>query len=347
MFYNYEIRNNNSEEILYLYLNMKYEFSNEFSLEDDIDLARRSKNFIQNNNIPFHGSRVYLIVDGIIVKSIDIANIIGNPITSSFSVNNFMVCIKFDDSSTIEVSLREYLISILFSYFNLDIHDEVLKCICILYSGYAYKLMKTDKLIISTNKFSNYKFVSYYKTIFPHFDSILKKFNYIISEVDSIFLGYNNDYILPFIHYSNGGRTLANNLYPYLSSVKSLWDMASPYYIHIKDISFQEVNNYLDLSLENNSSFFISLKNNSQRIILGNKPYTLKEIKKIFHLNSDNIYLIVYQDFLRIITIGLGNAHGLSIYGANEIAKNGGLFYHILNYYFPKTKLFIHAKEPS
>ena len=51
MFYNYEIRNNNSEEILYLYLNMKYEFSNEFSLEDDIDLARRSKNFIQNNNI--------------------------------------------------------------------------------------------------------------------------------------------------------------------------------------------------------------------------------------------------------------------------------------------------------
>ena len=66
MFYNYEIHNNGKEDILYLFLTMKYEFSSEFNLQDENDLKRRTKNFIQSNHIPFHGNHIYLIVDGIV-----------------------------------------------------------------------------------------------------------------------------------------------------------------------------------------------------------------------------------------------------------------------------------------
>ena len=66
MNYNYEIINN----ILYLYLDYKYEFGLELSNYKDLD--RRCNNFIKNNNIKYFGNKVYLIINGIIVKSINI-----------------------------------------------------------------------------------------------------------------------------------------------------------------------------------------------------------------------------------------------------------------------------------
>lgn len=347
MFYNYEIHNNGKEDILYLYLTMKYEFSNEFNLEDENDLKRRTKNFIQSNHIPFRGNHIYLIVDGIVVKSIDISKTIYNFLPSSYSSDSFMISIKLDDQSICEISLREYLISILFSYFDLNLHDEVLKCICILYNGYCYKMMKEHKIIVSSDEFHDYKPISYYKVKYFSFESISKRFNSIISEVDSIFLGYKNDYILPFIHYSNCGKTSTNSLYPYLSSVQSLWDLASPYYINVCDFSYQELNRILNLSLDNHSTISIIVRKNSQRIMFENKTYTIKELQKIFHLKSNNMYFIIYQNFLRVITFGLGDSFGFSIFGANEIAKSGTYYYNILNYYFPKTQLFQYVKELS
>ena len=176
MFYNYEIHNNGKEDILYLFLTMKYEFSSEFNLQDENDLKRRTKNFIQSNHIPFHGNHIYLIVDGIVVKSIDISKTIYNSFPSSYSSDYFMVSIKLEDNSICEISLKDYLISVLFSYFDLNLHDEVLKCICILYNGYIYKMMKENEGVVVSDEFHNYKPISYYKSKFSSFDSILKKF---------------------------------------------------------------------------------------------------------------------------------------------------------------------------
>ena len=51
MFYKYEIKNNGTEDVLYLYLSINYEFSRELVLNSkDDDLARRARNFIRNNN---------------------------------------------------------------------------------------------------------------------------------------------------------------------------------------------------------------------------------------------------------------------------------------------------------
>ena len=347
MFYNYEIHNNGKEDILYLYLTMKYEFSDDFSFEDENDLRRRTNNFIQSNNIPFRGSHIYLIVDGIIVKSIDISNAVYQSFSSSYSTDNFMVSIKMEDDSLCEISLRDYLLSILFCYFSFDIHDEVLKCICVLYSGYAYKLMEDQKYIVAEDNFIRYRPFLYYKTIFSSFDYIKKRLNTIISAVDSVFLDYENNYILPFIHYCNSGKTITNSLYPYLSSVQSLWDMASFNYVNVHDFSYHELSTIFKLSLKKKHTISIISKGSSKRIIFENKMYSLNEIKTLLHLKSDNIYFIIYKDFLRVITIGLGNSYGLSIFGANELAKDGIPYYAILNYYFPKTKLFKHVKELS
>jgi stage II sporulation protein D len=158
-----------------------------------------------------------------------------------------------------------------------------------------------------------------------------------------MYLSYNNKYILPFIHYSNNGKTLSNKNYPYLSSVKSLWDITSPYYVEVKNYTYQEINNKLNINISCNSNIHITDKN----ISFDNNMFTKEEIRNIFNIKSSDMYIIINNDNISFISRGWGNFYGLSIYGSNCIANNGGKYFNILKYYFPKTKLYKYTKELS
>ena len=348
MFYKYEVVHNNQEELLYLYLNMKYEFANEFSWDNQKDLTRRTKNFIVSNNIPFHGTKVYLIIDDKVVKSLNIQDIEEvTPISDEYSLDQYMISIKLDDQAICEISLREYLLSILFSMYQENILDEVYKAIGVLFNTYAYRCMKKDGYIVGDNSFARYQPISHYRDLIPSFEKVYTYFNNILNDINCVFLSYHDEYILPFIHYSNSGKTLSNSMYPYLSSVKSLWDMASPYYIDIEDISFKEIYQRLGISLKEDSNITMVNRNNQKEIVLDQAIYTMEEFKNTFHLKSTDLFIIIHSDHLRIITRGWGNSYGLSIFGACEIAKGGAKYYQILKYYFPKVKLSKYIKELS
>ena len=348
MFYKYEIQNNGNEDILYLYLSMKYEFSQELSFDDNKDLGRRTKNFITTNHIPFHGDKVYLIVDGIIVKTLRISDFDTTPFPNNeYSCHSFVVNIQLEDHSLSEITLKDYLISVLFSKYMDSLPDEVLKSMCVLYNTYAYKMMKEENYISANNSFAIYKPISYYKSCFDTFQDIFTRLENIVISVDGMFLSYQNNYILPFMHYSNNGKTLSNSKYPYLSSVKSLWDLASPYYVEIHDFSYDEIGKILNISIQKNSHISMFIKDHVRKIVLGDVIYTVEEFKTLLGLKSEDIYLIINSDSLRIITKGWGNSLGLSIFGACEIAKNGSKYYNILKYFFPKVKLYKYVKELS
>jgi len=349
MFYKYEIINNGKEDILYLYLTMKYEFSKELTINsDDNDLSRRTKNFISTNSINFNGKRVYLIVDGIIVKSLDISEVkqdIKRDLI--YSCDNFLINIKDDDNSIFEITLREYLTSVLLYNYSYNVHDEVLKAIVVLYNTYAYKMMRDNNFIYSDDSFFNYVDPGDYKNTYQDYEKILLRINAIITEVDCTFLSYENDYILPFIHYSNSGRTLSNNCYPYLSSVKSLWDITSPYFVEVKNFSYTDLGKLLNMDINSKSTIEIFGKNSLKKVKFDNKLFSIEEIRKLLDLKSTDIYIIIYNNYLKVITQGYGSSYGLSLFGSNEIANNGAKYYNILNYYFPKTKLFKYIKELS
>ena len=340
MYYNYEIRSNGYEDILYLYLTMKYEFSKE--LTNSNDLGRRTKNFIQNNNIPFRGNKVYLIVDGIVVKVLDLSK--ENINTNKFFSDTFNLNITLEDDSICEITLREYLQSILLDKYNNE--TEVLKAIAILFTTYALKMMKEEKCL-SYDRFITYRSLKYYQDKFNNYNQLITRINNIINSIDGLYLAYQNEYILPFIHYSNEGKTKTNSNYPYLSSVKSLWDLAAPTYLNITNITYEELNNCLKTNINSNTKIEIYKKDNSRIIKFNNKIFTIEEIKQLLNLKSLEIYIISYPKYLKFITIGNGNSYGLSIYGSNEIAKNGGKYYDILKYYFPKTVLYKNIKELS
>lgn len=63
MFEHYEIKYENEEEILYLYLNYDYEFAN-------LDINSKVKQYISNMKIKFNGIKVVIVVGGIIIGTL-------------------------------------------------------------------------------------------------------------------------------------------------------------------------------------------------------------------------------------------------------------------------------------
>ena len=346
MYYKYEIINNGKEDILYLYLNMKYEFSKELIGNDFNDLSRRTKNFINSNNINFKGKKVYLIVDNIVVKTVDISNATIDYYNdnSMYNPDGFMLNIELADSSICEMSLRDYLLNQLLSFYSYKFHNEVYKAICVLFNTYAFKMMSKNKLIPFNDSFSSYDLVAEYKSS-SDYNNIIDNFNLIIDEVKGQFLTYNNDYILPFIHYSNSGYTLSNINYPYLSSIKCLWDLISNNYINYHDYDYNYLSNLLNIPVTSKSRIDIINSYNDKYIIIDKKKFSFSEFKTLLNLISSDFYFIVYNNYLRIINIGCGNSYGLSLFSANEIAKNGSKYNNILSYFFPKTKLYKYIKK--
>ena len=339
MFYKYEIKNNE----LYLYLTMNYEFSNELNYNSDSNLNKITLDFINTNNIEFNGHVINYVVDNIVVKKVNLlkSSPINNPL---YSCDNFMVNVKLDDNSLCELSLKDYLLSILFEKYNVNYNVELLKCICILYNTYAYRCMSNDKVIIGSNYFSLYKPLKYYKDIYSNYDELTNYFYSIIKEVDCMFLSYNNQFILPFIHYSNSGKTLSNPKYPYLSSVSSIWDILSKDFITVKEYTYSKFNDLFNINISNKSNFTFINQNNTKKLKIDNKIFSLEELKNLLNLNSCEFNFIINKDIIKVITKGQGNFLGLSLYGGNEIAKNGSKYNSILKYYFPKAKLLCYIK---
>lgn len=74
MFYKSLISKVNNEQILYLYFENNYEFSNEFNDNGILNknIIDTAKSYINNNKIPFYGNSVYLVSQGIIFGSINL-----------------------------------------------------------------------------------------------------------------------------------------------------------------------------------------------------------------------------------------------------------------------------------
>lgn len=347
MFYRYEIKNNGKEEILYLYLTMTYEFSKELGTKsNNKEIARRTKNFIKNNSIDFKGKKVYLVIDNIVVKTLELKNtneIEQLKMTNDTYNNNSSIILKTDNQITIELSLKDYLLGILATNTINNLELTTLKALCVLYRTYAYMQMKENNFIASTNEYQLYKPITYYKLIWlDNYQNNYNKLYKAINDTECEFITYNDNYILPFIHITNNGKTEKNNKYPYLESRISLWDYSSPYYLQIKDYDYDSISNILKLNKEqikNISILELNESNHINKIKIDNKIYNGNEFKNLLDLKSTDINIIINPTYIRFITKGWGNNLGLSQFGANEIAKVGCSYIDIIKYYFPNTNI--------
>lgn len=175
-------------------------------------------------------------------------------------------------------------------------------------------------------------------------------------------LTYENKYADALYHEVSIGKTVSSEeIYsvavPYLISVDSSQDVESPDYMDVKILPYDEVLQKLIKADKRGRLEKIDKKQNVkilksslkitkhtdngfvQEIMAQDNKWTGEEWKKIFDLNSTNFYLENYNGKLRMVTVGKGHDMGMSLYGANTLAKKQLSATTILSYYYPGTKI--------
>lgn len=250
MFYNYKILTVNDEEILYLYVNSIFEFSLELENkinDKDTTVYNKVKNYIEIMDIDFTGKKVMLVVDGIIIGSLMLANnsLEENNRDSIFQYKEFVDLDKDDnieiitDNRATFTSDEDYIVSKFIrtidkkgrvSFVSIDncLTNILSKIIPPTYEKEALKsaaiLARTTlfKELSQNNYLDNYEENNYLKELWKSkYNSYINNLTSAVEETRNIYLENNGNftnitekYKVPFSNY--GANLLAKRGYNYL-----------------------------------------------------------------------------------------------------------------------------------
>lgn len=185
MFYKYLILNLNNKEILYLFLDNKYEISSEFPKDIKNDnIQEKIRGYINDSNINFEKGTIYLVTNNIIAASINYNNDDFGKINKYIDINEKNNSLEIIDISSINnnekvliksknnyyrMELIKYLENSLFNKIPLIFEKEAMKAIAIIIRSnyikdlYNYGYIKDEnnyiiKGISDIEKSNRYKF---------------------------------------------------------------------------------------------------------------------------------------------------------------------------------------------
>lgn len=332
----YKVVKEKNEDVLYLYLSMNYEFAKDL---DDYNLDNLDKNWLINQRIQFNGNKVVIFVDGIPTKVVLL-----NDNDKIMSDKDIILTLDTDD----KISLDKLLLSILFSNITIFLEEEALKAITILYRSELIKRYRNKEKISKDNHHFSYVNLNYYKLLYPNtykmYETLFKK---VIKATDGEYLVYNKEPIEAYIHLVSNGYTETNNNIPYLKQTESLWDLAYPNYMNQKYFSVEELRKRLNIK-DKHINIEIKQLSPSNRILklqVNDKIFNSLDLMTRLDLPSADITILVLKQGFTFITRGIGNGYGLSIVGANALAKLDCNYKQILGYYFQNVVLY--TKEES
>ena len=329
MLESYKIAKSGNEEILYLYLNVDYEFGED--LEED-DLEKKARNYLVTHDINFNGNKIVFIVNGISTKMITIEN-------NKTYLNDYLITLNTKEKMT----LKEILLSLLFSNINISLREETLKALTVLYRGEIIYNLNSNYLDI--NKLSlSYHNYNYYKVTYPEtYKSKFEIFNKVIDKTDGEYLINNGKPIKCFTHLVSNGYTEEDKSIPYTVKKESLWDLAYPNYLQRKNFSIKEFKERLNLKSDNFNIKITSISNSNRikELDLGERKIDARSLAVYLDLPSTDITIIIKKDYLTFITRGIGSGLGLSIIGADNLSELGYNYKQILNYYFKDVSLVV------
>jgi stage II sporulation protein D len=181
------------------------------------------------------------------------------------------------------------------------------------------------------------------------------KIQQAVDETKGQIIVYEDEPILPLYFSTSSGKTenseeVFSQKYAYLQSVESPYDELSPKYTSNLEISKTDFvnkmkNYYSDIEIdENNLVNQINIIKNStggavEKIQIGNKEMTGRDVRSIFGLNSANFEISFKDDYINFDVKGYGHGVGMSQWGATGMADDGYLYYEILAHYYLETTI--------
>lgn len=175
-----------------------------------------------------------------------------------------------------------------------------------------------------------------------------------VADTDGEILLYGGQPITAVFHSTSSGKTEnASDVWggnvPYLVSVESPGEEASPRYLEEKEVSPDEFKNtflkkYPAASFDINPENWVTDISRSEaggvkKISIGKVALKGSDVRSLFGLNSTNFTITYDGGVIKMKTRGYGHGVGMSQYGARAMALEGKNYREILAAYYTGTEL--------
>lgn len=347
MFNKYLVTNSNNNQVLFLYVNDSFEFSNDrFTNLKINNIYDKVKRFINDSNINFNGDRVNFIKNGITLGYIDLSDY-------DFNYNRYIEVIDpyydnklvtFSKSLDIinDLKLEEYIIGVVSCEMPALFNEEALKAQAVIARTYAIKRLSRNLPINNLNETQIYRDKNYLKEIWQdNYNKYRNKIVKAVRDTKNQVIMYDGDLIDVYYHLASSGKTedassILKISYPYLVSV----DSNNKSFNNYKIVSNDYLSKVLNMDINKDTKVDILIKTIGHRvkyIKFDDKVFDGLLLSRKLCLNSNDFTVEIGPDYTRFNTYGYGHGLGLSKYGANEMANNGYNYVEILNHYYPNT----------
>lgn len=175
----------------------------------------------------------------------------------------------------------------------------------------------------------------------------INKINKAIQETSGEYLTYNNQIVNAMFFSTSVGKTENSeevfvSKLPYLRSVDSKWDEASPVFNDTYTFDLKDFYTKLNLPYNEKLNIEITQKTSTGRIKklkINNQELNGRDLATKLSLRSNYFTITQNNEKITITTKGFGHGVGMSQYGANGMAKEGYKYDQILKHYYQNTEI--------
>ena len=175
----------------------------------------------------------------------------------------------------------------------------------------------------------------------------INKINKAIQETSGEYLTYNNQIVNAMFFSTSVGKTENSeevfvSKLPYLRSVDSKWDEASPVFNDTYTFDLKDFYTKLNLPYNEKLNIEITKKTSTGRIKklkINNQELNGRDLATKLSLRSNYFTITQNNEKITITTKGFGHGVGMSQYGANGMAKEGYKYDQILKHYYQNTEI--------
>lgn len=262
----------------------------------------------------------------------------------------FSVAVMRSVSEEVEsVPLETYVARVVASEMPAEFETEALKAQALAARTYIVNhLMHTDDNMDSdvtdTTRHQVYQNESELRKQWgSDYDWKMDKIQEAVSATSGEILTHNDTPITPAFFSTSNGYTENSEDYwknelPYLRSVKSNWDTASPKYLDQKVFSVEKVEAALEIDLPVSMPVDAQITRTEsgrvEALMLADHELTGRTVREKLGLQSSDFSIEQKNNHFVFTTKGFGHGVGMSQYGANGMAQEGKTYQEIVKYYY-------------
>lgn len=268
-------------------------------------------------------------------------------------VTNNIIRVKDEKTGIInEVPFEDYIKGVVAGEMPATFELEALKAQAVASRSYAmYQMTATkDKEYDVLNTTANQVYLTdqelkeNWKEEYPE---KINKIKEAIAETSGEYLTYEGKVINAMFFSTSVGATENSeevfvSALPYLRSVDSKWDEASPAYTDTYTFTLEEFYKKLNLQYNQTLTIEVTSKTSTGRtrtLKINGTEINGRDLATKLNLRSNYFDIVQNENNVTITTKGFGHGVGMSQYGANGMAKEGYKYDQILKHYYQNTEI--------